>query len=280
MIERSKMSLDKRGFATGVLMDLSKAFDSINPQLLIAKLHAYGFTKNALQLILDYLTDRWHRTKINSSFSTWAEIFSGVSQRSVLGPIFFNIYINDLFYQFVNTNICDFADDNTPYLCDIDLVSLLANLESDVLSAIIWFEENYMQFNSTKCHVLFMGNTPEYLWVKVGNSQIWESQQEKLLGVIIDKNLNFNEHLLVICKKVSSKVTALARMVKLIPVDRKRILMTAFVESQFSYCPLIWMFCSRKMNRRINHVHERALRLVYDDYVSPFDVLLRKKNQN
>ena len=140
--------------------------------------------KNALQLILDYLPDRWHRTEINSAFSTWAELFSGMPWGSVLGPIFFNIYINYLFYQFVNTSVCNFADDNTPYFCDIDLVSLLANLENDVLSAIIWFEEKYMQLNSTKCHVLFMGNTPEYLWVKVGESQIWENQQEKLLGLI------------------------------------------------------------------------------------------------
>ena len=109
----------------------------------------------------------------------------------------------------------------------------------------------YMQLNSTKCHVLFMGNTPEYLWVKVGESRIWESQQEKLLG--------FNEHLSVICKKVSSKVTALARIIKLIPLDRRRILMMAFIESQFSYRPLIWMFCSRKTNRRINRIHEREV---------------------
>ena len=180
----------------------------------------------------------------------------------MLGLIFFNIYINDHFYQFVNTSVCNFADDNTPNFCDIDLVSLLTNLENDELSAIIWFEENYIQLNSTICHVLFMGNTPEYLWAKVGKNQIWESQQEKLLGVIIDKNLKFNEHLKFICKKVSSKVTALARFVKLIPLDGKRILMTAFIESQFSYCPLIWMFCARKMNRRINRIHERALRLV------------------
>ena len=115
-----------------------------------------------------------------------------------------------------------------------------------------------------------MGNTHEYLRVKMGESQIWENQQEKLLGVLIDKNLNFNEHLSVICNKVSSKVNALARIVKLNPLDRKRILMTVFIESQFSYCLLIWMFCSRKMNRRI---HERAPRLVYDDYVSSFDEL-------
>ena len=87
MIGRWKMSPHKGGSAAGNLMDLSKAFDTMNHQLLIAKLHSYGFTKNALQVILDYLTDRF----INSSFSTWAKLFSGVPQGSVLGPMFFNI---------------------------------------------------------------------------------------------------------------------------------------------------------------------------------------------
>ena len=82
----------------------------------------------------------------------------------------------------------------------------------------------------------------------------------------------------IIWKKANYKVTALARMVKNIPLERKRLLMKAFIESQFSYCPLIWMFCSRKMIRKINHIQERALRLVYDDYLSSFYVLLRKDN--
>ena len=93
MIEKWKMSLDNGGFAGGILMDLSKAFDTINHQLLIAKLYAYGFSKDALELILDYLGDRWQRTKINTSFSTWSELLSGVPRGSVLGPFFFNIYI-------------------------------------------------------------------------------------------------------------------------------------------------------------------------------------------
>ena len=99
--------------------------------------------------------------------------------------------------------------------------------------------------NNGKCHFLFMCNTPEYLWAKVGESMIWERQKVKLLGVTIEKKLKFNEHLSIICKKANSKVTALARMVKIIPLERKRLLMKAFIESQFLYCPLIWMFCLR-----------------------------------
>ena len=142
----------------------------------------------------------------------------------------------------------------------------------------MWFEANYMKLNQDKCHYLIPGRTPEFLWAQVGGEKIWESNHEKLLGLVIDKKLNFNKHLTDICNKVSNKVTALRRMVKIIPFDKKRLLMKAFIESQFSYCPLVWMFRSRKMNRRINYIHERALRLVYNDYQSSFDDLLRQDN--
>ena len=262
--------------AGGILMDLSKAFDTINHQLLIAKLYAYGFDKNALALILNYLSDRWQRTKINSSFSTWSELMQGVPQGSVLGPLLFNIYINDLFYEYTETEMCNFADDTTIYACDNNLKNLIRKLELDTLSAILWFENNYMILNKTKCHFLISGNTHEHLWAKVGNEMIWESSKEKLLGINLDNNLTFKDHVSTLCKKAGQKVTALARLVKYMPFHKRRILLKTFIESQFSYCPLIWMFCGRKLNRKINHIHERALRFVYDDYTSTFESLLEK----
>jgi hypothetical protein len=161
--------------------------------------------------------------------------------------------------------------------CDLELPNVLHELEDNSLTAILWFENNYMKLNQSKCHFLTCGST-EHLWVKVGNEMIWESQSEKLLGMTVDKNLNFNEHIRGLCKKVNQKVSALARIVGILPFHKRHIILKTFIESQFSYCPLVWMFCSRTMNNKINRIHERALRLVYQDYVTPFDDLLIKDN--
>ena len=112
----------------------------------------------------------------------------------------------------------------------------------------------------------------------MGEHVIWESHEEKLLGVTIDNKLKFNTHLNNMCKKAGVKVTALTRLAKIMPFKKKRILMNAFIESQFSYCPLVWMFCSRTINNKINRIHERALRLVYLDYTSSFAELLKRDN--
>ena len=176
----------------------------------------------------------------------------------MLDPKYFNIYINDLFYLFVNKNVWNIADDTTPTACDIEQPTLLHNLESDTPSAVIWFEANYMKLNQDKSHFLISGSSGN-LWAKVGDQMIWETYQEKQLDITIDNELKFKSHLLGICKKASAQVTALARLVKIISLNKKRLLMKSFIESQFSYCPLAWMLkqnCSRKMNRKINYIHE------------------------
>ena len=153
-------------------MDLSKAFDCLNHDLLIAKCFAYGFSKESLSLIKSYLTNRWQITKINTSFSSWTELLLGVPQGSVLGPLLFNIYINDLFFINSYTDVCNFADGTTLHSCDNNLKIVLRNLEHDSLLAIEWFEANYMKLNADKCHLLVAGHKHEWVWAKVGCNQI------------------------------------------------------------------------------------------------------------
>ena len=184
-------------------MDLSKAFDTINHDLLIAKLHVYGFSKESLKLIKSYLTNRWQRTKLNTGFSKWTEILLGVPQGSVLGPLLFNIYINDLFFLTENTDVCNYADDIIFYPCDSDLHYLISRLEYDSVLAIEWCECNYMKLNQDKCHLLISRHKYKNVWANIGFCKIWESTDQKLLVVNIDRNLKFNRYVLKQCKKAS-----------------------------------------------------------------------------
>ena len=121
-----------------------------------------------------------------------------------------------------------------------------------------------------------LGNKHEQIWAKIGEHKIWEENKVKLLGVTMDSKLRFDEHVTNLCNKTNRKLTALIRLVKFLSFEKKRILVKAFVESQFKYCPLVWMFHSRTLNKRINRLHERALRLIYNDYESDFDDLPAK----
>ena len=246
-------------------MDLSKAFDCIDHNLLIAKLAAYGLGHDALKLIKNYLTKRKQRVKINGSYSTYRDITIGVPQGSVLGPLLFNIFINDIFLFVQNTSVCNYADDTTIYACNSNLDTIINRLETDSSILAKWFSENYMKLNEEKCHFMIFGNKNKDSVVAIGKSTIKESEYEKLLGVTFDKKLSFTKHVQDLCKKAHQKLHALARLSNYIDPIKLKLLMDAFITLQFNYCPLVWMFHDRRANAKINKVTERALRIACND---------------
>ena len=204
------------------------------------------------------------------------EIKYGIPQGSILGPLLFTIFLNDMFYFLKEASIASYADDTTLYATDQNLEKLLETLLNETSILLEWFRINEMKSNTDKCHLLV--TCPAYTYVKLENDLILNEPSVNLLGITIEGDLKFNEHVKKLCKKGNQKLHALARISKYIDKEKLRILMKAFVTSQFNYCSLIWIFHSRTLNNKMNKLHERALRIVYPDQNLSFDELLELDN--
>ena len=189
LIEKCRQMLDKGGFSGILLTDLSKAFDCINHQPLIAKLYAYGFDISSVRYIQSYLTDRKQRVKINASFSEWSKIKYGVPQGSILEPLLFNIFICDLFFDIIDMEVANYADDTTPYTYDYTIENAIQKLEINGNKIFQWFSDNYLKANPDKCH--FLTNKKGDISINIKNENISSSQCQKLLGIKFDNTLFF-----------------------------------------------------------------------------------------
>ena len=148
MIEKWKKMVDWGGVLGALLTDLSKAFDCIPHDLIIAKLAAYGFQMDALKLMYDYLSNRKQRVKMNEEFSPWSDMKYGVPQGSILGPLLFNIHLCDLFYFLEDIDIASYADDTTLYIVKETKESVINALETSSAKLFKWFSNNFMKANS------------------------------------------------------------------------------------------------------------------------------------
>ena len=184
MIEKWKESVDSIGTFGALMADLSKAFDYLHHELVIA-----------------YFSNRKQRVKVGNAYSSWKEIFYGIPHGSILGPLIFNIFLCDLFYFLEGVAVASYVDDTTPYTANKanDLVIKEIEHFSEVLFK--WLDFNYMKINRGKRHILFSGN--DNVSANIDNHTIISENKNALLGIILDSKLSFEDHINSLCKIAS-----------------------------------------------------------------------------
>ena len=192
-----------------LLTDLSKAFDCISHDLMIAKLDAYNLDLNTIRYVADYLSSRKQKVKINGKYSEWSDLLTGVPQGSILGPLLFNIYICDIFMTIENQDFASYADDTTPFVTGNTLDDAKYLIEGVSKKLFKWFSNNQLKANPNKYH-LILNCDDINASITVQDSVICNSKTEKLLSFHFDNYLKFDYHIDKMCKQASNKMHALS----------------------------------------------------------------------
>ena len=264
-----------------LLTDLSKAFDCLPHRLLIAKLNAYGVSNEACTLVAKYFQERYQRVKIGNTKSEWMEITKGCPQGSLMGPLAYNIYSNDLLLTI--QNICDvynYADDNSVGCSGNNPEEITNNLKHVVNITLKWFEDNYLKANPDKFQFILFSKLRHDCTLSINEKvNISSSTEVKLLGVTIDASLSFSSHINNLCIKAGKHISVLDRLSNVLNKEAKYQLFNTFVLSHFNFCSVVWHFCTMSDLRKIEKVQKRALRIIFNDKNATYTELRKQSGR-
>ena len=248
---------------------MSRGHASTNQTFFAGELSAYGLNGSACALPEDYLSGRMQRVKVGDAYSSWQSVRRGVPQGSVLGPMFFNIFLNNLFYVIKEVKLHACADDEQLYDSDSDPIAIDRRMQHEVRTANTWYAENGMIVNPSKHHAMVLGFTDHQLSFTTKDSL-------DLLGMTIDSQLNFDKQVSLICKKFKNQLNVMIRFRKLVSTSTMLKLYKAFVLPYFQYGSVVGHFCSSRNSEKLvnESLNKRALRVVFNDRELTYSPLL------
>jgi len=276
-------SLNEKKHTTGIFVDLKKAFDTVNHEILLCKLEYYGIRGLALRLLTSYLQGRRQAVRIGSTISNYKALEIGIPQGSNLGPLLFLFYINDL------PNVCDifaytlFADDTTLLASDHCYERLITRVNEGVKDVVEWTHVNRLTINVSKTVALLFSNRPND--IDLNNSLVVDGEvlpfdcKVKYLGVMVDSRLKFDEHMNHVCNKLSRSVGILYKLRLFAPESVLISCYYSLIYPYLDYCVVVWGGASKVHIDKLVLLQKRALRVItnssYREHTNPLFIRTR-----
>ena len=264
-------ALEKNNYCVGIFIDLSKAFDTIKHDILLKKLEYYGIRGLPLNLIQNYLANRRQYVSYRNTVSDAETIRYGVPQGSILGPLLFLLYINDLPKISNILSFLIFADDTTIIYSNPNLIDLIDKLNSELQHLSEWFSANRLSLNTSKTNFISFGSR----WnqndktidqsdqnIIINNEIISRVYYAKFLGVLIDSKLTWYNHINYISLKISRSLHVMNRIKHLVPKKTLLTLYYSLIYPHLNYCVIIWGSACKNALNRIKVLQKRAIRIL------------------
>ena len=267
MYEGISSAVDNKDFAVGIFVDLAKAFDSLNHEILLGKLAHYGIRGIVLDLFRSYLQNRYQYVSYNGSTSTQKKIVCGVPQGSILGPILFLIYINDIVNCSDILKFILFADDTNLYHSDSNFSRLISTLNFELHKLSDWLQCNKLSLNVKKCHYILFGHKKIplrdcRLLVVIDGHVLEKVERTKFLGIIIDAKLTWSDHVNYISLKILKGIGIMCKLRSILPSSVLLTLYYTLIYPYLTYCIVIWGCANMSTLHKLVILQKRAIRIV------------------
>ena len=279
MIDKITTSIDNKRYCIGIFIDLKKAFDTLNHEILVEKLKSYGIRGVDSHWICSYLKQRKQYVHYDSVNSTIREVQCGVPQGSILGPSLFLLYINDLCNASPLLKFVLLADDTNIFYENFDKGKLEETINNELEEISLWFKVNRLSLNIKKTNYIVFGsrNSNVNFNIHINNIKIDRVNDTKFLGVHIDANLSWSKHLNVIQKKVSKSIGVMSGIKNKLNEETKLTLYSTLILPHLTYCCSIWGNTYKSRLSEVIKLQKKALRIVYNKpFYAPTNSLFQK----